>query len=65
MESINETELVFLKDRQKDKALTRLTKSKTEGIYLNNIRNERRLINRNTEDHTGYYEQTAQPRRSG
>ena len=65
MESINETELVLLKDRQKDKALTRLTKSKTEGIYLNKIRNERRLINRNTEDHTGYYEQTAQPKRSG
>ena len=41
MESINETELVLWKDRQKDKALTRLTKSRTEGIYLNKIRNEK------------------------
>ena len=65
MESLNETELVLLKDKQKDKALTRLIKSKTDGIYLNKIRNERKLINRNTDDHTGYYEQTAQPRRSG
>ena len=31
MESIKETELVLLKDKQKDKALTRLIKSKTDG----------------------------------
>lgn len=57
MENIIETEIVLLKDKQKDRSLTRLIKSKTEGIQLNKIRNERKLINRNTDDHTGYYEQ--------
>lgn len=65
MENIIETEIFLLKDKQKDKSLTRLIKSKTEGIQLNKIRNERKLINRHTDDHTGYYEQIGQPRRSG
>ena len=55
MENIIETEIVLLKDKQKDRSLTR----------LNKIRNERKLINRNTDDHTGYYEQIGQSRRSG